>query len=237
TYTGGTTTIAEGTLRLNKPAGGDAITAQAIQGGDNGGAAGADQLVLANSNQINDGATITVQGSGAPNLNNQNEPVNNTVTLISGISSSTSVATGTGTLTVNNNTFTLNTQSVAFGGVTFTSFGNVSPVTVSGTLALQTAGSTTAANRTITTNDTIADVDLLVTAKITDGDGNATLQSITATGSGRLELAPAAASDFSGTFTVGGGRTRVSNSGALGLGGTGAGTVANGGSLELNGVT
>src|SRR5262249_16537329 len=68
TYTGGTTTIAEGTLRLNKSGGVDAISSQAIQIGDNVGGAGADQLIWLGSNQVNDGASITVQGSGVLNL-------------------------------------------------------------------------------------------------------------------------------------------------------------------------
>ncbi|HZJ17069.1 MAG TPA: autotransporter-associated beta strand repeat-containing protein, partial [Chthoniobacteraceae bacterium] len=226
TFTGGTFIVNEGTWRFNKTAGVDAVTAFGIQVGDNIGGAGADQLILAASNQINDGATLTVTSSGALNLNNQSDNVNPVVTLNSGlgVAAVASLTTGSGTLTIS-------------GGLTVSAqgstFGNVLPVTVSGTLALTTAGGA-AATRTITTNDTIADVDLLLAAKITDGDGNANLQNITTAGSGRLELAPTVASDFSGVFTVNAGRTRISNSSALGASGTGAGTTVNAGfTLEL----
>src|SRR5262249_46125611 len=158
---------------------------------------------------INNGATITVQGSGVLDLNNQNEAVTTTLTLVSGLDSAASVTTGTGTLTVANN-ITLNTQT--------NTFGNVNPVTISGTPAIQTTGGGGAgATRTVTTNDAIADVDLRIAARITDGDGNANVQNITTAQSGRLELT--GANDFSGVFTVGAGRTRISSAGALGLGG------------------
>src|SRR5262249_59368809 len=115
----------------------------------------------------------------------------------SGLTSSAQVATGTGTLTISNSgasgtILTVNAQT--------NTFGNVNPVTVSGNLALTVPGGASV-TKTITTNDTIADVDLLITAKITDGDGNANLQNVATAGTRRLELAPTSAGGFSGTFT------------------------------------
>ena len=116
-------------------------------------------------------------------------------------------------LTGATNTFTIGGLTLA---VPTNTLGTTTPVSIAGTLALQVAGGG-AGTRNFTVADTLAATDLLLTARITDGDGiAANLQGITTAGSGRLELNPTVASDFSGTFTVGGGRTLIDNAGALG---------------------
>src|SRR5262249_42505312 len=96
TFNGGTTTIAEGGRGLNKTPGGNALNAQTIVVGDNVGA-GTDQLVWMASNQLNNQSfPTTVQGSGVLNLNNFSDTIANTVTVVSGLAASASVATGTG---------------------------------------------------------------------------------------------------------------------------------------------
>ena len=72
TFAGGGLLVWQGTVQLNKAAGANAV-ATTVTVGDNVGGAGADQLVWANGTQLAAGATVTVQGSGVLNLNNQNE--------------------------------------------------------------------------------------------------------------------------------------------------------------------
>lgn len=102
TYTG-TTTITGGTLILNKTAGVDAIAGN-ITIGDNSGAL--DTLRLGNSNQINDTAIITLNGSGATagvfQLNGKSETV---AGIVSGTTGSGLIENEGGvasTLTINN---------------------------------------------------------------------------------------------------------------------------------------
>src|SRR5439155_21132526 len=128
-----------------------------------------DDSIWLGSNQVNGRATVNVQGSDPFSLTNQNEAITGTLTVISGLNSVASVTTGPGTLTIANNV----TESAQAN-----SFGNINSVTISGTVALQISGGA-AATRTFTANDTIGDVDLMLVAKITDGDGNANLQNIT----------------------------------------------------------
>ncbi|HND56021.1 MAG TPA: hypothetical protein PLV92_26575, partial [Pirellulaceae bacterium] len=152
--------------------------------------------------------------------------------------------TGAGVLTINSPT------NIAVANQTGT-IGGVNGASLSGTLALQVA-SGAATSRTMTLSDSAADIDLLVTAKITDGDGNANLQSLvvqppaSTLNGGRVELRPTVASDFTGTLTVAanvgaGGtstlRVRAGNAGALGASGATAGTIVSGGTLELSSLT
>ena len=97
TFTGGVN-INAGTLQLNKTAG-VAIVAQAVNIGDN---AGADALKLIAASQIDPAATVTVQGSGTLDLNNQNQTLNS-LGLVSGLTGAAQVTTGTGTLTLGGN--------------------------------------------------------------------------------------------------------------------------------------
>src|SRR5204862_4086330 len=87
-----------------------------------------------------------------------------------GLSGAASVATGTGTLRAGN--ITTNLQANTLGSLT--------PVSVSGNLALNNASFATV-TRTITTADSIADVDSTITAKITDGEDNTTFVNETQT--------------------------------------------------------
>ena len=244
----------EGTLQLNKPAGIYALAGGtpgvATSGyfpiivGDNVGGRGADVLKWLANDQILDGVmSLTVRGSGKLDLNGFNETVNPTLLLENNLTSGAQVATGTGTLTINNDAYITVNDSQAFGSL-------LAP-TISGTLALAVANDATSHTRQINMADSIATSDLFIAAKITDGDGTATVQNLTLRNlnnnqrTGRLELAPVLPSDFSGsvTFTAQGspadGRIRVSTNGALGASGTAASctVVANGDTLELNGVT
>ena len=250
TITLATLGVLEGTLRLNKVgalATNAAIptTVAALAIGDNIGGDDADQIVLAAHEQIGDATpAITMQSTGKFDLKTFNETTANATFIVTngfGLANATTgisadiESTGTGTLTLASN-LTVNNQGSTMGGLT--------GAKVAGTVALQTFGGS-AAPRTYTVTDSVAGTDLLITAKLTDGDGNANLQGITVIGvsttaGGLLELAPTVASDFSGVFTVGTatmGRARISNAGALGASGTGAGTTVTLGSLELNGVT
>ena len=180
-------------------------------------------MIWAANSQLNVGATLTVQGSGIANLSNQSDQVNTTVTLINGLNSSAQLMTGTGTLTINIAAYL--TETVQAG-----TFGNTSPVIVSGNLALNVAGAATA-TRTINTGTTIGDVDMRITANIVDGSVN--VQNILTAGTGRLELSPTA-STFGGLLTVGAGRTRLGTSSASSAA-TGNVQVNNGFTLELTG--
>ena len=238
--------VNEGTLQLNKPAGVAAIAPQnasqcPVVVGDNVGGPGADVLRWMASDQIADNIlSLTVRGSGLLDLNGKNETLGVGLVLENNLTGAAQVTTGAGTLTLNNNSFiTVNNGQ---------GFGSLAPVTVSGNLALNTPGAA-AATRTFVVNDGIAETDLRIDARITDGDGNANLQNIlfqpTGTANtGRMEFR--GDNDFSGTVTLNqtnannvnyAVRLRVSSNGALGAYGAGAGTIVNGGTLELNGVT
>lgn len=236
TFTGGVN-INEGTLRLNKTVANRAIALQAINIGDRVGA-GADLLTYSSATveQIADGATINVRGTGVLDLAGRSEIVIGAVTLESGLTGAARITntntTSASTLTVANN-ITLSAE----GGT----LGNLAPVVVGpatgGTLnlALQTAGGISA-TRTYTVNNAIAEVDMQLSAALVDGSTNA--QSFTKAGAGRLDLAPATASTLAGTITVSAGIARVSNNNSpLGTA-AGRTVVSSGATLELaNGVT
>src|SRR5262249_507228 len=157
--------VQEGTLRLNKTVANVAIpsTIAAVSLGDNVGGADADQLVLAASEQVADATTpLTIQSSGKLDLNGFNETVGTTVAVVNGFTRAEEIATGTGTLTISNSTY-ITASNLA------NTLGSMTPVLISGNLALQTPGGA-AATRTITSGDAIASTDVMITAKITDGD-------------------------------------------------------------------
>jgi fibronectin-binding autotransporter adhesin len=93
TYTG-TTFVDEGTLRLNKTAGFNAIAGPLVIGDF----FGIDDVELLQSDQILDSIAMTINDGALLDLNNQNETIGGLVTLVGG-----SITTGTGTFTLNNN--------------------------------------------------------------------------------------------------------------------------------------
>lgn len=218
TFAGGGLVIWQGTVEMNKTGVNALATNTTV--GDNSGGPNADQLVLLQSNQIPDGNNVTVTSTGIFDYNINADTINVFSIQAGLVASGTITGTGVGTLTIAGNSSIDGITTSGAGG----SFG---PATLAGTLALQIAGGA-AATRILTVNDTVSVVDANITATITDGDGNANLQSFTKAGAGRLALL--SANNFSGQTVVNGGELVVGNALALGLPGTlasGAGTVVN----------
>ncbi|MFN4257799.1 MAG: autotransporter-associated beta strand repeat-containing protein [Gemmataceae bacterium] len=233
----GNTVVIAGTLELNKSAG-NAIAGPLIIG-DNEGAAGSDQVVLLNNNQIADNTTtVTIQSTGSLVLGDFQDAIfgptgtnTNVLSLVLGDGKSASVSsTNLGALILGRNT--TNTSGILVTprpGVS-----NVVPATIEGNLQLRTATDSAGRTRQITVDDSPADVELLVTANILNGGVDDTTNgAVNKLGLGRMVLNPDDASTYTGNTTVSAGVLQVQKSEALGLGTTV--TVAAGASLELDG--
>jgi fibronectin-binding autotransporter adhesin len=218
TFAGGGLVIWQGTVEMNKT-GANALNTNTTVG-DNSGGPNADRLVLLQANQIPDANNVFVTSTGMFDYGVNTDTINAFSIQAGLVASGTITGTGAGTLTINANSSIDAIGTSGAGG----SFG---PATLAGTLALQIAGGGVA-TRILTVNDTVSVVDANITATITDGDGNANLQSITKAGAGRLALL--GANSFSGQTVVNGGELVVGHDLALGLPGTlvsGSGTIVN----------
>jgi autotransporter-associated beta strand protein/VCBS repeat-containing protein len=150
TFAGGVA-INAGTLRLNMPTF-TAIPAQNITVGDGIGGNDADILNIATSDQIGDGANITVLSSGRVIGAAVTETVANLV-LGLGVGAAADIDTGTGTLTPTG---------------TITAIGQASANTAAAIAGLVDLGNTV---RSVTVNATAALVDLIVSAGVTGTPG------------------------------------------------------------------
>ena len=184
TFAGNGLVIWQGTVELNK-SGANAI-ATTVTVGDSVGSAGAERLVLLQSNQIADANNATVSSTGRFDLGSNNDSINS-FSVQAGLNASGSIVATTGTLTILANSSVDVLPNSNAGG-------SAGPVTISASIALQ-ASAGAAATRTITVADTVAVEDLVITGIITDGDGNTNLQGLTKAGAGRMVLQ--AANQFS----------------------------------------
>ena len=239
TYTGATT-INAGELDLNKSSG-NAIAGTTVTIGDG---SDTDTLKLLASNQIADGATLTLNSSGVFNLNGFNETISqlssssstasvvlggSSVLTISGTSSFSGVISGTGGLTKSTG-----------GTLTFTGANTYSGTTTisAGTLQIGNGGTSgTLGSGSVTNNAALSfnRSDALSVSNLVSGTG-----SVTQAGSGTTTLT--ANNTYTGATNVNAGKllingnqsaatgaVSVSNSGTV-LGGTG--TI--GGAVTVN---
>jgi autotransporter-associated beta strand protein len=174
TYTG-ITRVNEGTLRLNKTAGVDAIAGNVIIGDG----AGTDTLQLSAANQISNASTVTVNRSGVFDLNGNNETISALI-MEGGTTAATTgrVQTGAGTLTLGGDV-TLNTNAQSLVSAT-----------IAGNLDLG------GATRTFTIDDNTAiSRDMDVSAVVSNGG-------VTKEGAGTLTFSGTSANTYTGTTTV-----------------------------------
>ncbi|HND60637.1 MAG TPA: autotransporter-associated beta strand repeat-containing protein [Opitutaceae bacterium] len=230
TYTG-TTTVNSGTLSLSKNSGVNAVAGNLVV---NGGT-----VQLAASNQIADSASVTLNGTGALNVNGQTE----TLGQLTSTSGTATVALGAGSLTLNG---TNNINSSYAGALTGTA-GSSLNVTGTGKVYLSGA-SASYAGTTNVTNGTLnvsGSNQVLGTGAVNvSSSGNLQLQggislsnavAINGTGTssnGAIENF-AGNNTLSGTVTLGGASRVQSDAGTLTLGGTvalGSNTLNVGGS-------
>ncbi|MFN2507824.1 MAG: beta strand repeat-containing protein [Chthoniobacterales bacterium] len=222
TYSG-TTTVADGTLQLNKTAGRNAFAGALTIGDGTGNANSAETRWLA-SNQV-PAVTITVNSDGSLNLNNFSDSIG--ALVLSG----GRVATGTGTLTLGGN---------------ITSNGSATSGSIAGNLAL-------GANRTFTIADGAAAEDLDISAIISGAytltksgagtmvlSGASTYTGLTTVGAGVLNIQHASGlgSTAGGTYVVAGGALQLEGGiaiGAEGLGLNGNGVAGNGALRNISG--
>ncbi|HEV3079466.1 MAG TPA: autotransporter-associated beta strand repeat-containing protein, partial [Gemmataceae bacterium] len=175
TYTG-TTTITDGTLVLNKPAGVNAVGGN-VTVGDGIGVLLSDVLQLAASNQIPDSATVTVQSDGLFDLFDNSETIA-ALNITGG-----RVDSGGGTLTL-------------LGNVTATSDAAGDAASILGNLALG-AG---AGSFVVTDGPVAATNDLVVAATLTGATG----LTLTAASTGQMVLSAPDNAYTGGTMILGG---------------------------------
>ena len=119
TYTG-TTSLFEGTLRLNKGTGAGGVDAIAgpLTIGNDAGAQDSDLLILDQDNQINNGVQVQVTPSGRLDLNGKNETIGQAaatgLNLFLGVTTGPNITTGAGTLSLGNG---LGVQTQMAGGL------------------------------------------------------------------------------------------------------------------------
>lgn len=204
---GGTATVNEGTLLLNKT-GATAISGSALIIGDNVGGNDADVVELLDNNQIADTTDVTVRDTGLLELTVYSDAIRH-LTMESGTTFGGTVATTSGTFTL-------------LGNATLVVFGTgATPANIDGLLALSAGNHTfTVANGT----PSLLDTDLLVNAN-TSGAGG-----IIKTGPGRLELS-GTNNTYSGTTRIDQGTFHLTGS----LIGTGNGVVLNGVDVVFSG--
>jgi autotransporter-associated beta strand protein len=195
TYSGATS-IAAGTLALNKTAGVTAISSTAVTIGDGIGAANSATLLLSQSNQINDSAAIALNSDGRFDVNGKTETVGS-------IAGSGAIIFGTGQLIAGGNdtstsyTGTLVGDSTASftktgsGTLTITSDVNAAPGDFAGTLNLNAGALAFNVDNAFTGT---LNVFAGTTLKLSDTD--LTVTNLNFTGSGTITL------DFSGTSTL-----------------------------------
>jgi fibronectin-binding autotransporter adhesin len=187
-YTG-TTTVGAGTLHLNK-SGGNAIPGD-LTIGQGTGAASSAIVTQGADNQIPDTATVTIGSDGFWNLASGNRSE-----TIAGLTMTTgSIATGSGTLTVGGN---------------ITTNANAASATISGLLNLGGAFSE------ITVADGSADVDLDISANISNGSvsklGAGTVSTSGTNSAGILSVDGGALNQSGGSWSVFSLTTRASSS-------------------------
>lgn len=199
-----TSILWQGTLESANTAG-NAIPNVGLTIGDEVGGADADRLVLLASNQIDDALNVVLRGGAQFSLGTFSDATGG-ATLYIGPLGSSEIVTGTGTWR-------------SLGSVTVNAYsgGAPAPAVISGNVALAASGGASA-TRTFTVASTAAMPDLIVSAAVTDGDGNANLQHLTKAGRGRMALT--SANMYAGTTTISGGELLVANNTALGVGGT-----------------
>ncbi|WP_425614644.1 autotransporter-associated beta strand repeat-containing protein [Anatilimnocola sp. NA78] len=213
TITGGFNVL-DGTLELNKTTG-PAISG-ALQIGDNAGLNDSAEVRYVSgaltADQIGNVA-VTVNTDGLLNLNNLGSFTDSTsglITLILGETMSGDIATGSAT-----------THLDPAGGITVTPFTGIvtaTPATIAGSLQL-------AATRTITTNDSPANIELNISAVISQSAA----AGVTKAGAGRLALS--AANTYAGTTTISGGALQVQHLDALGDTGADTTTIVSPGAV------
>ena len=198
----GTTAVMAGTLELNKTpdvADGGTAVGGTLQIGDNVTTA---MVKLSQSEQLAMGQAINVSSTGTLDFANATDNTSTTATLTIGATTSGKVLTSpTG-------------NWVHRGDVTVTPRPGINTAvssSISGNVQLTTGA---AAARVYTVNDSPADVELIVTANITDIPAFA--GGISKAGAGRMSLAPTTASTYTGAVAVTAGVLRITGDTAPG---------------------
>jgi autotransporter-associated beta strand protein len=241
-----------GTMVLNKTAGLNAVVTNVFVGDDIG-ADDADRLVLGNSNQLVNNIYLHIYSTGLFDLNGKNEEwiptatnaMNDIIRLYIGPTAAGDIDLGGGTLTLTN------ANNIAADVAVWQRWGG-GPVGSkiydsdgTGSLKLNKNGTTTTLFGTrFYVDNTAADDDLTISAKIADGAGTGTPivkeTSTISTGRsytniyGRMLLS--GTNSFTGTVTVNVGELAISNPKALGDGSTGT-LVSSGAALLMYGGT
>jgi fibronectin-binding autotransporter adhesin len=164
--------------------------------------------------------------------------VDNTSTTFGGVISGTGglIKSGSGTLTlIAANTYT-GATTINAGTLSFSSLGNLGNGTAinfgGGRLRWETGNTTDISGRTVTVNAGGATLDVQAnTVTFAGAVGNSGSGALAKTGTGTLVLS--SANTYTGGTSVDQGTLRVTNAGGLG---SGAVTINNGGTLEINGA-
>ncbi|QDU29791.1 Hemolysin, chromosomal [Anatilimnocola aggregata] len=215
----GTTSIMDGRLELNKTAGVNAISG-ILQIGDNEGINDSAEVRFVVSDQLGSVTNINLGVEGLLNLNGQSEIVGTATALTVGPTFSSDITTGAGLLQL------IGDVSVTPRPGIITSVAS----TITGSLQLTNVAGA-ALQRTYTVNDAPGEVELVISAVVSEFAGGPA--GFIKAGAGRMVLS--GDNTFSGNNNVNAGVLRVEHADALGDSGAATTTtVAAGASLEMN---